>query len=82
VRPMSFVLLASLVGSYEFWVAKKKGIPTMDEKMNSMDLERGMVLISQAIAEMQRFEASTAFLEHVLNDLEELRLGRGGLGAI
>jgi hypothetical protein len=66
---------------YEFWVAKKKGIPTMDERMRSLDLEQGVGLIVESSAETRRHGVPTIFIEQVLQDLEEFSPVLGGPSA-
>ena len=57
---------------YEFWIAHKQGIPTMDEQKRSLQLEQGVGLITESSAEMRRHGASTDFVEQVLRDLEQI----------
>lgn len=57
---------------YEFWVAQTKGIRTIDEEMRPLDLLKGKELITDAVVELKRYDASTPFIEQVLRDLESL----------
>ncbi len=66
---------------YEFWVAHSKGLPTMDEEMQPLDLEQGIGLVLAAIADMRRHGVPTAFIEQIARDLEALPATRGGLDA-
>jgi len=66
---------------YEFWVAHKKRIPTMDERMRPLSAEEGVSLISDASAEMKRHGAPTVFMEEVLRDLDGFLPMLGGSNA-
>ena len=61
---------------YEFWVAHKKGIPTLDEKGRALTLEAGITLIEKALAEMRQQGTPASFIESVLPDLAALIAAR------
>jgi hypothetical protein len=50
---------------YEFVVAARAGIPVRDEHLESVSVDRGHALITEAIGTLRCLKASTAFLERV-----------------
>ena len=65
--------------AYEFWVAHRKGIPTLDEHQQPLSREQGISLICKAADEMDQLGASTTFLREVQRDLERLPAQRGAI---
>jgi hypothetical protein len=59
--------------SYEFLVARRGGIATLDESQQPISLADGARLIQEAIAEMRGQALPTDFLECVLEESSKLR---------
>lgn len=57
---------------YEFWVAQRQRIPTLDEGKYPLSLEAGINMVAEAIAVMQQQGQSTTFNEMILDRLKEL----------
>lgn len=57
---------------YEFWIAKKKGIPTFNEHHKKLNIESGISLISQATVQLKQRGGNICFIEEVLSSLEKL----------
>jgi hypothetical protein len=58
--------------SYEFLVATKAGVETLDESWQPIDLATGVLLLRRAVGEMSVRGASAEFLRGILEELESL----------
>lgn len=58
--------------AYEFWVAQKKRIPTLDESGSPLSLAVGIDLVEEAIIVMRQRGGSTAFIEEMLEKMKDL----------
>jgi hypothetical protein len=59
--------------AYEFLVAWRCPVETLNEELQPLSLEEGLQLIRAAIAELQEAGQKTAFLERVAEELESLK---------
>lgn len=59
--------------AYEFLVAQRKEIPTLAEDGRPLDLDTGISMVADAIADLQRRGAETRSLERTLIELRSLR---------
>ena len=59
--------------SYEFLVASRNGIATLDERFQPLSRTAGLLLITEAINDIRAADSSTDFLEGVREQLEHLR---------
>ncbi len=57
---------------YEFWIAQKKGIPTLNEDKYSLNLTAGIEMIAEAIVKVKQRGGNTNFFAEILNNLESL----------
>ena len=57
---------------YEFWVAKKNEIPTLNEDKHPLSLTAGIEMIEEAIVQVKQRGGNTIFFEEILNDLKSL----------
>ena len=57
---------------YEFWVAQKNEIPTLNEDRHPLDLVIGIEMIEEAIVQIKQRGGNTIFFEQILNDLKSL----------
>ena len=62
--------------SYEFFIAQRNGITTLDEDFHPLTFEQGLELIQAAINEMRRQGLSTIFLERVAEGLTRLQCSK------
>jgi hypothetical protein len=63
--------------AYEFFVAKRAGLRTLNQDMALLDLEAGRDLIKNALAQIQDASASSEFLRDVHTALLDARLRVG-----
>jgi hypothetical protein len=59
---------------YEFWVSHRKGIPVFDENQQPLSIEKGTILIQEAICKIRNRGGSTIFIEEILRDIEALSI--------
>jgi hypothetical protein len=60
---------------YEFLTAHKRKIPTVDERQYPLTLEQGVEMIRFSIDEIKKQSVSAEFLEKVLKELLNLKIG-------
>jgi hypothetical protein len=58
--------------SYEFLIATKAGVETLDDLWQPMNLASGVALVRRAVTEMSSRGLSAEFLRGILDDLESL----------
>jgi hypothetical protein len=63
----------SLGCSYEFFIACKAGVVTLDENLQPISLDDGINLLNTAIRDMNLSEASSSFLRNVVDNLLEVK---------
>jgi hypothetical protein len=58
--------------AYEFLIATQSKIETLDENLNSLSLDKGMILIQRAIEDLEQCLLPTNFLQSVIAELSKL----------
>ena len=57
---------------YEFWVAQKNGIPTLNQDRQILNLATGIDMIGETIVKVKQKGVNTIFVEEVLKNLKSL----------
>ncbi len=55
---------------YEFWVAQKNGIPTLNEDKQTLGLAAGIEMIAEAIVKVKQRDGNITFFEEILDRLK------------
>jgi hypothetical protein len=58
--------------AYEFLTARRRGLPTLDERERTLSLADGAALLRSAVEEMRGQSLQTSFLECVIEELGRL----------
>jgi hypothetical protein len=61
--------------AYEFLVAKQLNVKTLDERFNLLSLDKGILLIKNAINDLKERFLPAEFLESVVNELNKINVG-------
>ncbi len=57
---------------YEFWIAQKNEIPTLNEDRQTLNLATGINMIAETIVKVKQKGGNTTFIEEILNNLKSL----------